>query len=142
MIWLLNIIPHFMIHLVLIFGVLGLIISFIPYFNKIFNPYSTVIKLVSLCCIVFGVYFEGVIAHQKKVEQQIKELQITILELSNKSAKENTKIVEKVVTVEKIIKLRGDTITKYIDKEIVKYDSECKIPEEFIIAHNKSAERP
>ena len=58
------------------------------------------------------------------------------------------KIVEKVVTKTQIVKTRGQDIIKYVDKEIVKYDTKfapggvCEIPKEFIEAHNRAAEVP
>jgi hypothetical protein len=52
------------------------------------------------------------------------------------------------VTKTQVIRTRGETITKYIDREIVKYDEKfakggmCEIPQEFIQAHNSAAEAP
>jgi hypothetical protein len=52
------------------------------------------------------------------------------------------------VTKTQVVKDRGAEIIKYIDREIVKYDTkflpggECKIPKEFIESHNKAAEAP
>jgi hypothetical protein len=56
--------------------------------------------------------------------------------------------VEKVITKTKVVKERGDEIIKYVDREIVKYDTKflpggiCEIPKEFIKAHNDAAEPP
>ena len=64
------------------------------------------------------------------------------------SEKENVKIETKVVTKTQYIKQRSEEIIKYVDKEIVKYDTkflpggECEIPKEFIVLHNKAAEAP
>ena len=62
------------------------------------------------------------------------------------SQKENVKIVEKVVNKVQIVKTRGEDIIKYVDKEIIKYDTKflpgeiCEIPNEFVEAHNRAAE--
>jgi hypothetical protein len=37
---------------------------------------------------------------------------------------------------------RGEDSIKYVDREIVKYDSQCVIPKEFIDVVNKAAEQP
>ena len=61
---------------------------------------------------------------------------------------ENIKIVEKVVNKVQIVKTRGQDIVKYVDREIVKYDTKfapggvCEIPKEFVEAHNRAAEAP
>jgi len=64
------------------------------------------------------------------------------------SKEENVKIVEKVVTKTQVIRTRGEDIIKYVDREVVKYDTkfapggECEIPKEFIKALNDAAEAP
>jgi len=74
------------------------------------------------------------------------EARVATAEAASREA--NTKIVTKVVTKTQVIRTRGDTITKYIDKEIVRYDTkfapggECEIPKEFIKALNDAAEAP
>jgi len=56
--------------------------------------------------------------------------------------------VTKVVTKTQIVRTRGENIIKYVDREIVKYDTKfapggiCEIPKEFIKAHNDAAELP
>ena len=50
------------------------------------------------------------------------------------------------MTKTQIVKTRGKDIVKYVDREIVKYDTKfakggmCEIPQEFIKAHNDAAE--
>jgi hypothetical protein len=53
-----------------------------------------------------------------------------------------------VVNNTKIVKERGEEVIKYVDKEVVKYDTkfiaggECEIPKQFIISLNKAATPP
>ena len=82
----------------------------------------------------------------KDLYEKIKELEAKVVAAEAKSAVVNTKIVEKIVTKQKIVKERGEDIIKYVDKEIIKYDvkfapgGQCEIPKEFITIHNKAAE--
>ena len=61
------------------------------------------------------------------------------------SAKENIKIVEKVVKKLEIVRIQGAEVIKYVDREVVKYDTKfapggiCELPKEFFIAHNNAA---
>ena len=61
------------------------------------------------------------------------------------SAKENIKIVEKVVKKIEIVRVQGNEVIKYVDREVVKYDTKfapggiCELPKEFFIAHNNAA---
>jgi hypothetical protein len=38
-----------------------------------------------------------------------------------------------------VIRQKGDDIIKYVDKEIVKYDNQCVIPEDVIRVYNEAA---
>lgn len=70
-----------------------------------------------------------------KLEQQVTEL-------AAKSTETNTVIEKKYITKTEVVKVRGDDIVKYVDREVVKYDTQCVIPKEFIEAHNRAAEQP
>ena len=82
----------------------------------------------------------------KDLHDKIKELEAKVAAAEAKSAEVNTKIVEKIVTKQKIVKERGEDIIRYVDKEIIKYDvkfapgGQCEIPKEFINIHNRAAE--
>lgn len=70
------------------------------------------------------------------------ELQAKIVELSHQSEITNTVIKEKVVTKQQVVKVRGQDIVKYIDREVVKGDVSCTVTPEFVQAHNRAAEAP
>ena len=75
-------------------------------------------------------------------------MQATVALAEQQSAKENVRIVEKIVKQTEYIKTRGEDIVKYVDREVVKYDTkfapggQCEIPKEFIKAINDAAEAP
>ena len=90
----------------------------------------------------------GAIHNNNEWEARVKELEVKVKVAEEKSQQVNKKIVTKIVTKNKIIKEKGDEVVKYIEREVVKYDtkflpgSECEIPKEFIQAINKAAETP
>lgn len=140
--WMLQFLPDFVFHLITIAGVLGVVASFVLGFIPFVSQYKLPIQVASIIALVFGIYFEGGIANEAVWQARVKELEVKVAEAEAKSAKENIKIVEKIVTKEKVIKERAEAITQYIDREIVKYDSQCVIPPAFVDAHNRSAEKP
>ena len=83
----------------------------------------------------------GAISNDEAWRKKVSELEKKVAEVQVESAKENTKIVEKVVVKKEYYKVKGDDIVKYVDREIVKYDESCKIPKEFVDAHNKEAQK-
>ena len=70
---------------------------------------------------------------------KVAELKEKLKDAEIKAANANAKIVTEYVTKKQFIKQRGDTITEYIDREVVKYDKTCPIPTEVIRAHNAAA---
>jgi hypothetical protein len=104
--------------------------------------YKTPIQLVSVAAIAIGTFMSGAIYNDHAWLDRVREMEAKVAAAEVKSAETNVQIVEKVVYDTKIIRERGAEVIKYIDKEIVKYDETCVIPEEFVIIINKTAEQP
>jgi len=153
--WILEWLPFWIFHLVTLAGVAGLIaaqfFSFIPFVSQ----YKLPLQVVAIAALVFGVYMEGGVANQERWEAKVKEMQVKVAQAAAKvkemqvkvaqaeaqSQKENIKIVEKIVTKTEYYHTKGDDVVKYIDREIVKYDDQCKIPTEFVQALNNAASK-
>ena len=149
--WILQWLPNWIFYAVLISGVFGLAASYLIRFLT-FIPllyvYKTPIQLGSIAAIVIGTFMAGAIHDNEKWETRVKEMEEKVAAAEVQSKEANVKIVEKVVTKVQIVKTRGQDIVKYVDREIVKYDTKfapggvCEIPKEFIKAHNDAAEGP
>jgi hypothetical protein len=148
--WILNWLPDWIFYAVLVIGLIGFLVTYLLKFIPIpgIYMYKTPIQIVSLIFIVVGVYMSGAISNEQAWQARVKELEVKLAAAEAEGAKETVKIVEKVVTKQQIIKERGDEIIKYVDKEIVKYDTkflpggECEIPKEFVKALNTAAQPP
>ena len=146
--WILQWLPNWLFYGLFFAGLLGILASFIMKFIPFVYVYRTPIQAVSILAIAIGTYMAGAISNEEAWQLRVKELEAKVAEAEVQSVKENIKIVEKVVTKTQIVRTRGDDIIKYVDREIVKYDTKfaaggvCEIPKEFIDAHNKSAEAP
>lgn len=129
-------------------GFLGLIASFILKFVPFINTYKTPLQVLSVILIAFGTYMAGAISSQEAWEKRVSELQVKVAQAEAEAAKENVKIVEKIVTQTKIVKEKGEDIIRYVDREVVKYDTQfgvggqCQLPKEFFKALNDAAETP
>lgn len=140
--WMLQFLPDFVFHLITIIGILGIVASFFFGFIPFVSQYKLPIQVCSIIALVIGLYFEGGIANEAIWQAKVKEMEVKVAEAQAKSAAENTKLVEKIVYKDKIIKERGQDIIKYVETEIVKYNDQCVIPKEFITAINRAAEQP
>ena len=148
--WILKWLPFWIFYAILAVGLIGLAVTYLLKYIPIpaIYIYKTPIQLASVALIVLGTYMSGAISNEEAWLARVKELEAKVQAAQVESEKENIKIETKIVTKTQVIKERGEEIIKYVDKEIVKYDTkflpggECEIPKEFIVLHNKAAEAP
>ena len=137
--WILSYLPDFVTHIIFSLGVTGTIVGFVLGFIPGIKPYQLSIQVISLLILSFGLYLEGGLAEQAIWQAKVKELEVKIAEGEVKSEKITTEVVTKILTKKQIIKEKGDEIVQYIDREIIKYNNTCPIPEEVIKSHNAAA---
>lgn len=143
--WLINFLPNWIFHTVLLAGLLGLISSVALGFVPFIKTYVLPIQLGSILLVAAGVWFEGALSNQSMWEAKVKEVEAKVAAAELKSAEENTKIVTKVVKQLKLVRTRGDDIIKYVDreivtdKEVIKFVENCPIPDIIIKTHNAAA---
>jgi len=145
--WILNFLPEWIFHALLVIGILGYIATFLIRFLPSFvYVYKLPIQLVSVGVMAISLYMIGAIAERQAWEARVKEIEAKVKIAEEKSKEVNTEIVTKVVTKTKVIKEKAQERIAYIDREVVKYDTkflpggECEIPKEFITVINKAAE--
>ena len=140
--WLLNWLPDWLFYAVGLVGLIGLFSTYLLRFIPIpaIYMYKTPIQLVSIVLIGFATYISGGIANEAKWNARVKEVEVKVAAAEIESAKQNVKIIEKVVKKTEYITKKGNDVIQYVDREIVKYDSSCVIPKEFVKAHNDATD--
>jgi len=136
--WILQFLPNWIFY-VLCFG--GIAAFLVTKFVKIL-PNAQLIQAASVAVVLFSIYMIGAISNNDAWLARIKDLETKVAQAEAKSAATNTDIVEKTVVKTQIVKQRGQDIVKYVDREVVKYDTTCVIPKEFVLVHNRAAEAP
>ena len=143
--WLLDFMPDWIFHAILLVGSLGLISSFILNFIPTFKLYHLPLQVVSVLLIALGIWFQGAMSNQAEWEAKVKDLEVKVAEAEAESQKENIKIVTKTVKQIQVIREQGQNIINYVDKEVVKdrevvkFVENCPIPEIIISTHNAAA---
>ena len=137
--WIIRHLPEWVFHLIFAAGVIGTIAGFVLSMIPVIKKYGIPIKVISLLVLALGVYLEGALSDNKEWELRVKEMEAKLAEAQAEAAKENTKIVEKIVYKDRVIKEKGTIVKQYIDREVVKYDNTCPIPNEVVKAHNAAA---
>jgi hypothetical protein len=151
--WVLNWLPDIVFHLLLALGLLALVASWIIRLLPVkliplAMQYRIPLQIAGVVLIVLGVWYEGGIAKDAEWKVKVAEAEKKVLEVEAKSAAQNVKIITKYVDKVKVVKVQGEEVIKYVDREIVKYDTkfapggQCEIPKEFLTAVNMAAEKP
>ena len=145
MMWLLSFLPDWWFYALLALGLAGIFVSYLMSFIPFVSTYRNLIQVVSIVAIVIGTYMSGAISNEDKWQMKIKDLELKISQSETQSAEENIKIVERIITKRQIVKEKGEEVIKYIDREVVKYDTkfiqggDCELPNEFFEALNAAA---
>jgi hypothetical protein len=138
--WLLSFITEWMTHAILAVGIVLVIAGFVLTFIPFVKPYQLVCQVIGILMLGFGLYSEGKLAESLSWEAKIKDLEVKLAEAEVRAANVNTEIVTQTVTKKQIIKEKGEDVIKYIDREVVKYNNTCPIPQSVIKAHNAAAQ--
>lgn len=156
--FILNILPEWMIHTIFMLGLSGVIAGFVLGFIPFISKYSLPIKIISILVLSFGLYLEGGLAKHKESLLKIKEAEIKVAKLEKQASDLNTEMQSIIIERNELLNKKSETIIKYIDRfrdrevlrtvegpervrieEIIKYVENCPIPVEFIDIHNKAA---
>ena len=141
--WILKWLPDWIFYGLIVVGLLGYAVTYLLRLIPIpaIYIYRTPIQIVSIAFVVIGTFMSGAIHNDAQWLARVKELEEKIAIVEQKSEVVNTEIVTKIVTKTQYIKQKGEDIIKYVDKEIIKYDNTCVIPQEFVDTINKAAEK-
>ena len=146
--WILHFLPESLILFVttalLLAGIVTTTISFLP----VLAQYRTPTQVLGIALLVAGVYFRGGLSIEMEWRERVAEMEQKVAEAQAESQKVNETVKTRVVTKTQVIRTRGENIVKYVDREVIKYDTkfapggQCELPQEFVKAINDAAEAP
>ena len=137
----------FLEHVVNAILIVGAVATFLSYFviNRVLRwfpplaPYLTFVQLVSAALLLAGVYFKGSYQTEAEWRAKVAEVEAKVAKAEAESRQANDKLAKKVADRVRVIRERGLVVKQYIDREVVKYDESCKIPDAVVKAHNAAA---
>jgi len=136
--WILQFLPNWLFYALLLCGVA----AFLATKFLTILPQAKLVQAASAAVVAFSIYMIGAISNNDAWLARVKDLEVKVAEAEAKSASANTDIVEKTVVKTQVIRERGQDIVRYVDREVVKFDTTCVIPKEFVAIHNRAAEAP
>jgi hypothetical protein len=136
--WILNFLPDWLFYGIFFLGVIGFAVTYLLKWIPVpaIYMYKTPIQIVSMALIALGTFMSGAVLNQNAWLEKIHNLEKQVAEAEAKSEKVNTEVVVKYVTKTQVIKEKGEDVVKYIDREVVKIDEQCKLSTEAVKAHN------
>ena len=137
--WILEIIPEPMIHVLLLGSICGIIAGFVLGAIPLIDKYKFPIQIISILLLTVTVYLEGGLSEKLAWDSKVKTLESKLAKAEAASAKVNTEIVTKILTKKQVVREKGEEVIKYIDREVVKYDESCPIPKAVINSLNAAA---
>lgn len=102
-------------------------------------PYYRAIQLCSILLLSSGIYLEGAYSMEMSWRSRVHAVETKAAAAKEASTAVNTDLSDKTEAKIKIIHERGETVIQYVDREVIKYDASCAIPEPVIAAHNAAA---
>lgn len=120
----------------------GLISFFFLSYLPQLKTYELVIKSFGLMTVAASIFVLGMLYSDNTWKSAAAELEAKVAALSQQSETVNQTLKERVTTKLQVVKLRGEDVVRYIDREVVKSDGTCSITPEFVTAHNRAAEAP
>lgn len=149
--WLLHFLPDsylaFIVDAVLILGVVATVVTcfLLKYLIRLIPalaPHIFVAQVASVAVLLSGVYFKGGYSAEMAWRERVREVEARLALAEEESKIANEKLSKKTHDQVKIIQGRQVIVKQYIDREITRYNDQCRIPEPFIRAHNDAAEAP
>jgi hypothetical protein len=145
--WVLHFLPdsfiQFVVHTILIAGVVGCVISFFALkYVPFITGYKRIAQIVSAVLLVSGIYFEGGYSTEMQWRERVREMEAKVAKAVSESKAANDQLNKKSAERARLIQGRQIVVKQYIDREVAKYNDQCVIPKTFVDAHNQSAEPP
>jgi hypothetical protein len=141
--WMLSFIPDVWLHLAVL-GILGtgLLIYVLSYFTVLVPPLMPArefIRILGTVVIVAGVFFYGSYDTEMSWRDKVAAAEARIAQAEAAAREANEKLAAKAKERTRVIYQNGTIVRQYIDREVVRYDETCKIPDVVVKAHNAAA---
>jgi hypothetical protein len=144
--WILHFLPDSIIlwfcNCLLLAGVVATVAGFFAHRIPGLWQYQLAFKIGGIALLVLGVYFRGGLAVETEWRERVAAVEAKLAVAEAASADANKTIDKKSQKKTTEIRQRMTYIRQYVDREVVKYNDQCTIPQPFIDVHNRAAEAP
>jgi len=141
--WMLSFVPDAWL-LLAVYGVLaaGVVLYTFSYFTAFVPaliPFKEPIRIMGTVLVIAGVFFYGSYDTEESWRRRVAEAEAQVARAEVASQQANDRLAKKSAERVQAIREKGLIVKQYIDREVVKYDESCKIPDAVVRAHNAAA---
>jgi uncharacterized coiled-coil protein SlyX len=139
--WIVNFLPDFVFHILLIAGLLGLVASFVLDSIPFVSTNAKAIQLASAVVLAIALFFEGAISDNASWQARVKELELKVAKAETESAEANGKLSKQLAAKDKEIALAQVELKNRIRQGAAAMDAVCKIPSDVVSILNDAARK-
>jgi len=140
-VWIVNFLPDFVFHFLLLAGLLGLVASIVLDSVPFISTNAKAIQLASAVVLAIALFFEGAISDNNAWQARVKVLELKIARAETESAEANGKIEKQLATKDKEIALAQTVFKNRIKENAATMDAVCKIPASTVSILNDAANK-
>jgi hypothetical protein len=137
--WILNWLPDFVFHLMLLAGILAIGASFVLGFIPFVSQYKLPIQVVGIILTVVAVWYEGGIAKDNEYKARIAAMELKISQAETAAAEANTKLAEQILKEQARIKDITETNKKRLKDLSDQLNKQCTVNQGVIDVLNDAA---
>jgi hypothetical protein len=139
--WIVNFLPDFVFHLLLIAGLLGLAGSFVLDSIPFVSTNAKAIQLAGAVVLAIALFFEGAISDNAAWQARVKELELKVARAETQSAEANGQLSKALSAKDKEIALAQAELKNRIRAGAAAMDAVCKIPSDVVAILNDAAKK-
>jgi uncharacterized coiled-coil protein SlyX len=139
--WIVNFLPDFIFHILLLAGLIGLAASFVLDSIPFISTNAKAIQLASALALAIALFFEGAISDNSSWQARVKELELKVARAETQSAEANGQLSKALAAKDKEIALAQAELKNRIRAGAAAMDAVCKIPSDVVAILNDAAKK-
>jgi len=146
MMWMMHLLPEsfliFIIHALLVTGLIGMVIGFVGSKIPFVGAYATIIKIASILLFCIGVYWKGGYSVEADWRQRVAELEEKVKDAEEKSRQTNVVIETKYRDRIKTVTETKERVVEKIKEREKVINAKCELDPSVISILNEAAKKP
>jgi hypothetical protein len=139
--WIVNFLPDFVFHILLLAGLLGLAGSFVLDSVPFVSTNAKAIQLASAVVLAIALFFEGAISDNASWQARVKELELKVSQAETESAEANGKLSKQLAAQDKEVALAQAELKNRIRAGAAAMDAVCQVPADAVAILNDAARK-